>query len=122
MRTTVLAAVLLTALATASAAQEPRERPAPHEHGDAMIGDHGDYEHVDRDHGDHEAAEHGTHDAKDPVDLKIPAAPAGVSLTLGPAMCHTYAGSCSINVLATAGQTCWCPVPDGFATGKVKVP
>lgn len=50
-------------------------------------------------------------------EARIPAPPSPI---LGPSLCRTGVGACAVNVLATAGQSCWCPTDDGgFATGTV---
>lgn len=52
--------------------------------------------------------------------VRVPAAPTLINLSAGPSVCKTLVGACTVNVLATAGQACWCPTEDGgFATGTV---
>lgn len=52
--------------------------------------------------------------------VRVPAAPTLINLATGPSVCRTLVGACTVNVLATAGQACWCPTEDGgFATGTV---
>ena len=54
-----------------------------------------------------------------PPEARMPAPPSPTP-SLGPSVCRTGAGACAVNVLATAGQSCWCPTDDGgFATGTV---
>lgn len=51
--------------------------------------------------------------------VRIPGAPTPITLSAGPSVCRTDLGSCTVNVLATAGQACWCPTDSGYASGTV---
>lgn len=51
--------------------------------------------------------------------VRIPGPPTPILLTAGPSVCRTSLGACTVNVLATAGQACWCPTDDGYAAGTV---
>lgn len=56
------------------------------------------------------------------TNLRIPAAPSPLFISSGASICRTDAGSCAVNVLAAAGQACWCPTLEGYASGKVAAP
>ncbi|MFD3264211.1 hypothetical protein [Phenylobacterium ferrooxidans] len=54
--------------------------------------------------------------------LRVPGTPSLIPLTPGSLICRTDLGSCNVNVVAAAGQACWCPTNETFATGKVVAP